>query len=155
MAHDPVFNEDKKKIKVVQPKAADPGFAFFLETEDGTPFDSRLKIMIEIIDITANPPVTYETEIQVKNHVYETKIPVLAPFGDKFWKDPAIDQLKLPFEITVEFLDAPADPPVSLEGEVEVKIGEFAITITPLTPPQTAFSYIIKGLRMLLGLDRA
>lgn len=154
MAHDPVFNEDKKKIKIVQPKAADPGFAFFLETEDGTPFGSALNIVITITDDTVTPVSSYITKIEVTNHVYESKLPILAPFGDQSWLNPSILMKEIPYKVEVEFCDATTPYTSDALGKVMIEDGAFEISIKDLAGPQTAFSYIIKGLKMLFGLEK-
>ncbi|WP_020538918.1 hypothetical protein [Lewinella cohaerens] len=144
---------DKKKIKIVQPKAADPGFGFFLETEDGTPFDSSLAITITIKDTTVNPVVIYKTEIQVTNEVFESRLPIIAPFGDQNWLNPSIEMKELPYEVKVEFLDAVVPYTSEATGNVWVTQGEFDISVEVTAGPQTALAHIIKGFRMLFGLD--
>jgi hypothetical protein len=147
------MSEDKKKVKVIQPKAADPGFGFFLETEDGTPFDSRLKITIIITDDTVSPAIIYTTKINVTNHVYESKLPIIAPFGDQNWLNPSIQMRELPFEVQVEFIDATTPYTDMDTGTVWVTQGVFDIEINGIAGPQTAFDYFIKGFRVLFGLD--
>ncbi|WP_367389992.1 hypothetical protein [Lewinella sp. LCG006] len=156
MANDPVFNEgDKKKVKVVQPKAADPGFGCFLETEDGTPFDSKLNITITITDNTVSPKKDYVTVLQVKSEVKEPKLPIIAPFGDQNWLNPSISMKNLPYKVEVEFLDATTPYTSEATGDVMIDQGVFEISITPIAGPQRAFFHIFKGLKMLFGLDRA
>jgi hypothetical protein len=152
--HNPTsMSEDKKKVKIIQPKAADPGFGFFLETEDGTPFDSRLKITIKITDDTVTPETIYTTKINVTNHVYESKLPIIAPFGDQNWLNPSIMMKELPFEVQVEFVDATTPYTEMASGTVWVTQGVFDIEIKPIAGPQAAFHYFAKGFRLLFGLD--
>ncbi|MGH1438011.1 MAG: hypothetical protein ACRBG0_26490 [Lewinella sp.] len=144
---------DKKKIKIVQPKAADPGFGFFLETEDGTPFGSTLDITITITDDTVTPASIYITKIEVTNHVYESKLPIIAPFGDQSWLNPAIIMKEIPYKVEVEFLDAITPYTSEASGKVMIEDGAFEISVAELAGPQTALAHIIKGFKMLFGLD--
>ena len=162
MANDPVFNEgDKKKIKIVQPKAADPGFGCFLETEDGTSFDSSLEITVTVTD--KNSQQKYTTIIKVMDSVCKNRLPLIAPFGDENSANQTGSGTPFDFHVAVKFCDPLNRDPYTSEATVSdlMSFGEFVILTgpVPLPPPPgvqgTAFSYIIKGLKILLGLDRA
>lgn len=146
----------EKKIVVKDTKAADPGVAFRLETEDNSAFDSKLKVKVKI----TGQHSTYETVVNIKNTVAEPELDFIVPFGDANWSSEIALMQNLPYEISVEFVTAPSGPYTdTATGQVFPEMGEFEVNVNPSAGPETepadsksALYYFINGFRVLFGL---
>lgn len=146
-----------KVVKVKDVKAADPGLAFVLYTEDQSSFDSTLKVTVTIEDTVSigGPTTTHKSEVHITNKVVVNELDFIVPFGDANWQNGIILQEKLQYTITVEFLSDPpggghSDPP---SADVFPEQAEFVVTTTPVAGPQSALTHFINAFRVLFGLE--
>lgn len=124
------FNENKK-VKIKSPKAADPGLAFILETEDQSGFDSELIVTVKVHGQSA-----YETVIHIKNKVIEPELDFIAPFGDANWENEVLLQHELNYTISVEFLTATGGPYTeTVSGMVLPEKADFVVSTIPAFGP--------------------
>ncbi len=144
-----------KVVKVKDVKAADPGLAFVLYTEDQSNFDSTLKVTVTVKDAVALGGTTHKSEVHITNKVVENELDFIVPFGDANWQNGTTAMETLQYTIVVEFLSDPpggghSDPP---SGDVAPEQAEFVVTTKPVAGPQSAMTHFTNAFRVLFGLE--
>lgn len=147
----------EEKVKIVNPKAADPGLAFDLQAIGGL-FHSRINVAVTMTDPQGR---SYESTVEVKTKVIDPLVTFVVPFGDENWHHAVTHGEILTGLVVVTLLDVPVipgapEPSVHQESfDVQATNGHFEVTVVGASGSSTsdsALKYFINGFRVLFGL---